>query len=67
MHALMGTPSVLPEFDNAPPEKRPEKGLGIRQTLSVYANLRPVRTYRPARLISSEECPRAGDRHDYRA
>jgi 3-isopropylmalate dehydrogenase len=36
----------LPEFDNAPPEKRPEKGLlGIRQALGVYANLRPVRAY----------------------
>jgi 3-isopropylmalate dehydrogenase len=41
-----------PEFDNAPPEKRPEKGLlGIRQTLGVFANLRPVRTY--AALIDS--------------
>src|SRR5579884_604856 len=37
----------LPEFDNAPPEKRPERGLlGIRKALSVYANLRPVRSYR---------------------
>ena len=37
----------LPEFDNAPPEKRPEKGLlGIRKALGVYANLRPVRTYK---------------------
>lgn len=37
----------LPEFDNAPPEKRPERGLlGIRQALGVYANLRPVRSYR---------------------
>src|SRR5690348_13381517 len=36
----------LPEFDNAPPEKRPERGLlGIRQALGVYANLRPVRSY----------------------
>src|SRR5688572_29527967 len=36
----------LPEFDDAPPEKRPEKGLlGIRKTLGVYANLRPVRSY----------------------
>ena len=36
----------LPEFDNAPPEKRPEKGLlGIRAALGVYANLRPVRAY----------------------
>jgi len=43
----------LPEFDNAPPEKRPEKGLlGIRKTLGVYANLRPVRTY-PSLLDSS--------------
>ncbi len=43
---LMGAVG-LPEFDNAPPERRPEKGLlGIRKTLGVYANLRPVRTYR---------------------
>src|SRR6516165_6037171 len=42
---LMGAVG-LPEFDNAPPEKRPEKGLlGIRQALGVYANLRPVRAY----------------------
>ncbi len=43
---LMGAVG-LPEFDNAPPDKRPEKGLlGIRKTLGVYANLRPVRSYR---------------------
>lgn len=37
----------LPEFDNAPPEKRPERGLlGIRKALGVYANLRPVKSYR---------------------
>ena len=42
----------LPEFDNAPPEKRPEKGLlGIRQALGVFANLRPVRAY--ASLLDS--------------
>jgi 3-isopropylmalate dehydrogenase len=43
---LMGAVG-LPEFDNAPPDKRPERGLlGIRQTLGVYANLRPVRSYK---------------------
>ncbi|MGH9614085.1 MAG: 3-isopropylmalate dehydrogenase [Bryobacteraceae bacterium] len=43
---LMGAVG-LPEFDNAPPDKRPERGLlGIRQTLGVFANLRPVRTYK---------------------
>src|SRR5579862_1830730 len=43
---LMGAVG-LPEFDNAPPEKRPEKGLlGIRKTLGVFANLRPVRSYK---------------------
>jgi 3-isopropylmalate dehydrogenase len=43
---LMGAVG-LPEFDNAPPEKRPERGLlGIRKTLEVYANLRPVRSYK---------------------
>ncbi|MFA5975119.1 MAG: 3-isopropylmalate dehydrogenase [Elusimicrobiota bacterium] len=49
---LMGAVG-LPEFDNAPPEKRPEKGLlGIRKTLKVYANLRPVHAY-PALINSS--------------
>src|SRR5436309_13222899 len=44
--SLMGAVG-LPEFDNAPPEKRPEKGLlGIRKILGVYANLRPVRSYK---------------------
>lgn len=44
---LMGAVG-LPEFDNWPPEKRPEKGLlGIRKALGVYANLRPVRAYKP--------------------
>jgi 3-isopropylmalate dehydrogenase len=42
---LMGAVG-LPEFDTAPPEQRPEKGLlGIRKALGVYANLRPVRAY----------------------
>ena len=42
----------LPEFDEAPPEKRPERGLlGIRKAMGVYANLRPVRTY--ASLLDS--------------
>ena len=37
----------LPEFDDAPPDKRPERGLlAIRKALEVYANLRPVETYR---------------------
>ena len=37
----------LPEFDNAPPEKRPEKGLlGLRMALQVFANLRPIKSYR---------------------
>ncbi len=48
---LMGAVG-LPEFDNSPPEKRPEKGLlGIRKALGVFANLRPVRTY--ASLLES--------------
>jgi 3-isopropylmalate dehydrogenase len=43
---LMGAVG-LPEFDDVPPEKRPEKGLlGIRKVLGVYANLRPVRSYK---------------------
>ncbi len=43
----------LPEFDDAPPERRPEAGLlGIRKAMGVFANLRPVRTY-PALLNSS--------------
>jgi len=37
----------LPEFDSAPPERRPERGLlALRKALGVYANLRPVRAYR---------------------
>ena len=49
---LMGAVG-LPEFDTAPPAKRPEKGLlGIRAVLDVFANLRPVRTY-PALIESS--------------
>ncbi|HZU26766.1 MAG TPA: 3-isopropylmalate dehydrogenase, partial [Bryobacteraceae bacterium] len=48
---LMGAVG-LPEFDNAPPEKRPERGLlGIRKVLGVFANLRPVRTW--ASLLDS--------------
>ena len=48
---LMGAVG-LPEFDNAPPDQRPERGLlAIRKTLGVYANLRPVRSY--AALIDS--------------
>jgi 3-isopropylmalate dehydrogenase len=43
---LMGAVG-LPEYDNTPPEKRPERGLlRIRKQLQVYANLRPVRSYR---------------------
>lgn len=43
---LMGAVGA-PEFDTAPPDKRPEKGLlGIRKVLGVYANLRPVRSYK---------------------
>jgi 3-isopropylmalate dehydrogenase len=42
-----------PEFDNAPPEKRPERGLlGIRKALSLYANLRPVKMW-PSLVDSS--------------
>ena len=42
---LMGAVG-LPEFDSAPPNQRPEKGLlELRALLDVYANLRPVRTY----------------------
>ena len=42
-----------PEFDNAPPEKRPEKGLlGIRKALGLYANLRPVKMW-PSLVDSS--------------
>ena len=49
---LMGAVG-LPEFDKAPPDKRPEKGLlAIRAVLDVYANLRPVRTY-PSLIDSS--------------
>ncbi len=50
-----------PEFDNLPIDKRPERGLlGIRKALGVYANLRPVRSYK-ALLDSS---PLKNDRID---
>jgi 3-isopropylmalate dehydrogenase len=43
---LMGAVG-LPEFDDAPTDKRPETGLlGIRQAMGVFANLRPVRSYK---------------------
>src|ERR1700722_17083705 len=43
----------LPEFDSAPPEKRPERGLlGIRKALGLYANLRPVKMW-PSLVDSS--------------
>src|SRR5262249_4815110 len=43
----------LPEFDNASPDKRPERGLlGIRKALGVYANLRPVKMW-PSLVDSS--------------
>src|ERR1700681_4615745 len=43
---LMGAVG-LPEFDNAPPHLRPEAGLlAIRKAMGVYANLRPVRSYK---------------------
>ncbi len=42
-----------PEFDDLPPDRRPEKGLlGIRKVLGVYANLRPVKAY-PSLLDAS--------------
>lgn len=57
---LMGAVG-LPEFDTAPPDKRPEKGLlGLRKILGVYANLRPVRSY--AALLESS--PLKNDRID---
>jgi 3-isopropylmalate dehydrogenase len=43
----------LPEFDAAPPDRRPEAGLlGLRRALGVYANLRPVRA-RPSLVDAS--------------
>ena len=57
---LMGAVG-LPEFDAAPPARRPEKGLlGLRKILGVYANLRPVRSY--AALLDSS--PLKNDRID---
>ena len=36
----------LPEFDTAPPDKRPESGLlRLRKALGLYANLRPARIF----------------------
>jgi 3-isopropylmalate dehydrogenase len=43
--ALMGAVGT-PNYDDAPPSKRPEKGLlGIRKAMGVFANLRPVKAY----------------------
>lgn len=43
---LMGAVG-LPEFDDAPTDKRPETGLlGLRKAMAVFANLRPVRSYK---------------------
>src|SRR5580704_5107572 len=43
----------MPEFDSAPPEKRPERGLlVIRKALGLYANLRPVKMW-PSLVDSS--------------
>ncbi|HWE50539.1 MAG TPA: 3-isopropylmalate dehydrogenase [Bryobacteraceae bacterium] len=43
---LMGAVG-LPEFDDAPPSQRPEIGLlKIRKAMGVFANLRPVRSYK---------------------
>ncbi len=43
----------LPEFDELPAERRPEKGLlGLRKAMDVFANLRPVVAY-PSLLDSS--------------
>ena len=43
---LMGAVG-LPEFDNAPTDQRPEAGLlGLRKAMGVFANLRPVRSYK---------------------
>jgi 3-isopropylmalate dehydrogenase len=42
-----------PEFDNSPPNLRPERGLlGIRKALEVFANLRPVKMW-PSLVDSS--------------
>jgi 3-isopropylmalate dehydrogenase len=42
---LMGAVGT-PKYDDAPPSKRPEKGLlGIRKAMGVFANLRPVKAY----------------------
>ncbi|MGQ9632623.1 MAG: 3-isopropylmalate dehydrogenase [Bryobacteraceae bacterium] len=48
---LMGAVG-LPEFDSAPPDQRPEKGLlGLRKAFGVFANLRPVKAF--AALLDS--------------
>jgi 3-isopropylmalate dehydrogenase len=57
---LMGAVG-LPEYDSLPADKRPEKGLlGIRKAMGVYANLRPVKSFK-ALLDSS---PLKNDRVD---
>ncbi len=42
-----------PRYDDAPPAKRPERGLmAIRKAMGVFANLRPVKAY-PALIAAS--------------
>lgn len=42
-----------PKWDSAPLEKRPESGLlGLRKSLGLYINLRPIRVYDALRSIS---------------
>ncbi len=58
-----------PEFDNNPPNMRPERGLlGIRKALEVFANLRPVKMW-PSLVDSSPLKNEIVDRHrhDHRA
>jgi 3-isopropylmalate dehydrogenase len=53
-----------PKWDANPPELRPEKGLlGIRKTLQLYTNLRPVKLH-PALLDASTLKPEVVDGTD---
>ena len=64
---LMGAVG-LPEFDNAPPEKRPERGLlGIRKAMGVYRQPAPgAQLQSAARFVAAEEPPGRWRGHDHR-
>jgi 3-isopropylmalate dehydrogenase len=51
-----------PKWDSLPLGKRPESGLlGLRQSLGLYVNVRPIKVHEPLRGISPLKPERLGD------